>query len=108
MKGDVAMSEKSRSFTARIRDRYAMSERAGVWETVIVRGQRCATVYGCRKILLYSPREIRLCMGRRVLCVQGEGLLCTCFSAGSVTLEGKISGVFYVTEEEKKNGERDI
>ena len=94
-KGDVAMSEKARSFTARIKDRYAMSERVGARETVIVRGQRCATVYGCRKILFYSPCEIRLCMGRRVLSVLGERLLCTCFSAGSVTVEGQICGVFY-------------
>ena len=62
---------------------------------VVLRGQRAVTVYGCRKILSYSPCEIRLCVEKCELSVIGEALLCTCFSAGSATVEGYIGGIFY-------------
>lgn len=66
-------------------------------EMVVMRGQSGVTVYGCRKILLYSPCEIRLRVGKKELSVLGKNLFCTCFSAGSVTVEGQVSGVLYRT-----------
>ena len=74
-------------------------------ELVVMRGQNSVTVYGCRRILLYSPCEIRLRVGRRALSVMGEGLFCTCFSAGSVTVEGQIQGVLYELDSPKKEAE---
>ena len=70
----------------------SVGRRGGV---VVLRGQRAVTVYGCRKILSYSPCEIRLCVEKSELFVVGDDLLCTCFSAGSATVEGRIDGVFY-------------
>lgn len=69
--------------------------------TVILRGSRGATVYGCQKILLYSPEKISLQICKDVLTVCGHALYCTSFSAGTVSLEGKITQVCYGDIEEK-------
>ena len=89
------MDERNGSIKERLSARYgshAARQRGGM---VVLHGQRAVTVYGCRKILSYSPWEIRLCVEKRELSVLGEGLLCTCFSSGSATVEGKIDGVLY-------------
>ncbi len=70
--------------------------------TVVLRGSRGATVYGCRKILLYTPQKISLKLSRDVLTVFGKGLYCTAFCAGTVNLAGEIGqvrfeGVFKAT-----------
>lgn len=68
--------------------------------TVVLQGQRRVTVYDCRRILQYSPKEIRLALAKRALSVTGEGLFCPSFSAGTVAVEGLITGVLYVDDEE--------
>ena len=77
------------------RERYGMRGLLERRDLIMLSGQARATLYGCRRILLYSPREIRLCIGKKEVSVLGEGLICTCFSAGSVTVEGCISSVVY-------------
>ena len=84
-------NKNQRSFQARFDMRGLLERR----DLIVLTGDSRATLYGCRRILLYSPIEIRLCIGRREVSLEGEGLLCTCFSAGSVTVEGHITAVRY-------------
>ena len=60
---------------------------------VILSGDRCASVRGCRRILAYSPEEVVLALRERVVRLSGEGLRCVSFSGGCVTVEGKIASV---------------
>lgn len=92
------MQNEKESIRKRLSGRYTMDAVLGDRELVVLRGQCGVTVYGCRKILSYSPCEICLRVGKRRLSVLGEELCCTCFSAGSVTVEGRIRGVFYETD----------
>lgn len=96
------MDERNGSIKERLSARYGSgsARRGGM---VVLHGQRAVTVYGCRKILSYSPWEIRLCVEKSELSVLGEGLLCTCFSSGSATVEGRIDGVLY--QDCKRRGE---
>lgn len=64
-------------------------------DSVVLRGEKSATVYGCRKILRYSKENVCLHLGKRRVRVEGEGLVCTTFSAGTVTVEGCIAGAHY-------------
>ena len=89
------MNLKSHSMKKSLALRYGANRYMQNRELTVLRGQRSVTVYGCKKILLYSPCEIRLCVEKKELSVLGEHLFCTCFSAGSVTVQGKIFGVMY-------------
>ena len=64
-------------------------------DAAVLRGEERAIVYGCCRILKYE--ETRVCLGRRAgrICVWGKNLLCTAFSAGTVTVEGTIEGLRY-------------
>ncbi|MBQ9098131.1 MAG: YabP/YqfC family sporulation protein [Clostridia bacterium] len=57
-------------------------------------GQNELTVKGCRRILSYGRERICLALGKTVLCVMGSDLLCTAFCAGSVTVEGTVTGLY--------------
>ena len=59
-------------------------------DSVVLRGERSVTVYGCRKILRYRADRICLSLGKRRLSIEGEGLICLSFSAGAVAMEGRI------------------
>ena len=99
------MDEKREGMRGRLLARYGSGSSLRNGGLVVLRGQRAVTVYGCRKILLYSPCEIRLCVEKRELSVLGTHLLCTCFSAGSATVEGCIDGIFYKTGRSEREGE---
>lgn len=59
-------------------------------------GDHTLIAYGCRRILLYMQEEICLSRGKKaVLRILGEDLCCTCFSAGAVTVQGRIHGVLF-------------
>ena len=89
-------TKEKRGLRERLVARYgAAAQRSG--GCVVLQGQRKVTVYDCRRILEYSPKEIRLAVPRRTLSVVGERLFCPSFSAGTVTVEGYISGVVYVS-----------
>lgn len=60
---------------------------------VSLSGDTEATVRGCKRILAYGEKEIVLAVGGTVLTVRGEALYCTAFSAGAVTLTGKITAL---------------
>lgn len=61
-------------------------------------GEHSVIAYGCRRILLYTQEEIQLLRGKdTVLRILGDGLCCTCFSAGAVTVQGRIRGVLFET-----------
>ncbi len=92
---DHEKSDKKRSFAAR----YGMQRFLEQREMIVLRGQGQATLYGCSKILRYSPEEIRLRVGRREVSLVGGDLICTCFSAGCVTVEGRIDALLYCTRE---------
>ena len=64
-------------------------------ESVLLRGNHSAVLYGCEKILFYGRERICFSMGRRSVSVFGEGLCCTVFSPAGVTVEGNICGVCY-------------
>lgn len=97
------MSEKRTEARASLRQRFA--ERYGEsaeWngkDSIVIHGQCGVTVHGCRRIVLYSPCEIRLRTGRRTVAITGTCLFCTSFSAGTVTVSGRVAGVLFVDEE---------
>ena len=62
-------------------------------DSVVMRENTQATVYGCRRILRYEEERICLHIGKRSVCICGEDLVCTSFSAGAVTVEGWIDAV---------------
>lgn len=62
-------------------------------DSVVLRDDTGAVVYGCRRILCYEEDRICLGVARRCVCVRGKGLICTSFSAGAVTIEGIIGSV---------------
>ena len=64
-------------------------------ESVLLRGNHSAVLYGCEKILFYGRERICFSMGRRSVSIFGEGLCCTVFSPAGVTVEGNICGVCY-------------
>lgn len=71
-------------------------------DLVVLRGQRSACVYGCRKILQYSPERICLQSGKRVVELVGKGMICTSFSGGAASVKGRILGVNFLGDGEKK------
>lgn len=64
-------------------------------ESVLLRGDGSAVLYGCRRILFYGRERICFSMGQRSVSVFGKELCCTVFSPVGVTVEGKIQGVCY-------------
>lgn len=64
-------------------------------ESVLLRGDHSAVLYGCGRILLYERERICFSMGCRSVSVFGNDLFCTVFSPAGVTVEGKIAGVCY-------------
>ena len=68
--------------------------------TVVLCGEGELTAYGCRRIVLYTQPEIRLAMRRKTLCICGDRLICTSFSAGTVTVEGEIRAIRYLEKTE--------
>ncbi|MBR3895070.1 MAG: YabP/YqfC family sporulation protein [Clostridia bacterium] len=90
--------KENRGWRQRLAARYgSASQRGG--SCVVLQGQRRVTVYDCRKILEYSPKEIRLAVMKCTLSVVGEELFCPSFSAGTVTVEGYITGVTYLVSD---------
>lgn len=83
----------------RLAARYGAAGAISENNMIVMRGQRGATVYGCRKILFYSPCEIRLDVGKKAVSVVGERLYCSSFSAGTVTVQGCVTGVSYLNAE---------
>ena len=75
--------------------RFRVSELLPTGETVVLYGDRRMTVQGCKKILVYSTSEICLRLKNCVLTVRGKDLICSCFSGGCTTLQGKILCVEY-------------
>ncbi|MBQ9773233.1 MAG: YabP/YqfC family sporulation protein [Clostridia bacterium] len=67
-------------------------------DSVVLRGDRGVTAYGCRRILHYAADRICLSLGKRKLSVTGEGLICLSFSAGTVAMEGRVCGVHYCAD----------
>ena len=74
-------------------------------DTAVLCGEEMATVYGCRRILRYAPSRICLERAHGRVCVWGEGLICTAFSVGCVTVEGRIDGLRYCRDECEKCAE---
>lgn len=64
-------------------------------DSAVLRADRSVTVYGCRKILYYGRESVCLDVGKRRLRVMGEELICTAFTAGTASVEGRIGGVLY-------------
>ena len=96
MKNGMKIDEagKKRGFRARLAIRYGNAANE-TGELVVLRGRRGVTVYGCRRILSYSPCEIKLALERAALVVTGSELYCSSFAAGTVTVEGRVTGVGY-------------
>ena len=64
-------------------------------DSILLRGEGSAVLYGCGRILFYGRERICFSMGRRSVSVFGKDLRCTVFSPAGVTVEGKIAGVCY-------------
>ena len=64
-------------------------------DSILLRGNRSAVLYGCQKILFYGKERICFSMDRRSVSVFGAELCCTVFSPMGVTVEGNIAGVCY-------------
>lgn len=76
-------------------DRFHVSDLLSSGETAVLYGDRRISVQGCRRILSYSTVEIKLQLKNCVLSVRGSDLICSCFSGGCTTLQGKILCVEY-------------
>ena len=77
------------------RERFNVTDLLSAGETAILYGDRRITVQGCRKILSYSTAEIKLQLKNCILSVRGSELICSCFSGGCTTLQGRILCVEY-------------
>ena len=64
-------------------------------DSVLLRGDYSAVLYGCGRILFYGRERICFSMGRRSISIFGKDLCCTVFSPSGVTVEGRIAGVCY-------------
>ena len=64
-------------------------------DSVLLRGNHSAVLYGCGRILLYGRERICFSMKGRSVSVFGNDLCCTVFSPTGVTVEGNIVGVCY-------------
>ena len=64
-------------------------------ESILLRGEGSAVLYGCGRILFYGRERICFSMGHRAVSLFGEDLVCTVFSPLGVTVEGRIAGVSY-------------
>ena len=64
-------------------------------DSVLLRGDSSAVLYGCKRILFYGRERICFSMRGRAVSVFGEGLCCAVFSPSGVTVDGKIKGVLY-------------
>ena len=73
-------------------------------ETVVLRGQKSATVYGCQRILLYSPERICLRVGKKKVVIVGKKLIFASLASGSVTVVGVIAGVSFEKNEQADEG----
>lgn len=73
--------------------KFARTYRFFCSDTAVLRGDREATIYNCRRIVHHSPTRICLCLGRVSLTVTGEGLYCTSFSAGTLTVRGRVTSL---------------
>ena len=64
-------------------------------DSVLLRGEHSAVLYGCGRILFYGRERICFTMRHRSVSVFGKDLRCTAFSPVGVTVDGKIAGVCY-------------
>ena len=64
-------------------------------DSVLLRGEHSAVLYGCVRILYYGRERICFSMKEREISVFGKDLCCTVFSPLGVTVEGEIRGVRY-------------
>ena len=64
-------------------------------DSILLRGNHSAVLYGCGKILFYGRERICFSMGQYSASVFGKELCCTVFSPTGVTVEGDIKGVCY-------------
>lgn len=64
-------------------------------DSILLRGNHSAVLYGCGKILFYDKERICFSMRGRSVSVFGKELCCTVFSPSGVTIEGNIDGVCY-------------
>ncbi len=64
-------------------------------DSVLLRSNRSAVLYGCGRILFYGSERICFAMKKRSVSVFGKELRCTVFSPLGVTVEGEITGVTY-------------
>ena len=72
-------------------------------ESILLRGNHSAVLYGCEKILFYEQERICFSMRERAVSVFGRALCCTVFSPSGVTVEGEISGACYCYADCLKN-----
>jgi hypothetical protein len=64
-------------------------------DSILLRGEHSAVLYGCGRILFYGRERICFSMGNRSVSVFGREMHCSVFSPSGVTVEGKIAGVRY-------------
>ena len=64
-------------------------------DSILLRGEHSAVLYGCGKILFYGRERICFSLKGRAVSIFGEELCCTVFSPSGLTVEGKIKGACY-------------
>lgn len=75
-------------------------------DSILLRADHSAVLYGCGRILFYGRERICFSMGRHAVSIFGEDLCCTVFSPSGVTVEGKIKGVLYCNADCRGNCHR--
>ncbi len=91
--------ENTPSMRERVRMKYGSSAAVLHGDTAVLRGKNGVVLYGCRRILSYDRQRICFAGKEYRICVWGNALVCTSFTAGTVTVEGRIGGVRYCNEQ---------
>lgn len=55
---------------------------------------------GVRRILQYGDTEMRFAVRDGRVGIVGQGLCCTAYDAGCVSIDGRVTGVFFLEEGE--------
>ena len=62
---------------------------------ISITGRSSVFFEGKIKILLYSPENIRISLGKETVCIFGKRLVCTSYSARTLTVDGYILSVSF-------------
>ncbi len=91
----MAQKEERCAKNGKIQQIFARGRELVRGDSVLLRGEESAVLYGCQRILFYGRTRICFALRKDKVSILGEGLICTAFSPMGVTVEGKVGGACY-------------